>query len=67
MTYGPGEVKPLATRVQCRVEAADARPVTALVPARGRGSSVIADGEAGYSVTLSVTTHGDGTVVAVCD
>ena len=67
VTYRPGDVRPLATRVRCLAKPPDARPVTALVPARGRGSSVIADGEAGYSVTLTITTHSDGTVLAVCD
>ncbi len=62
-TYAPGEV----TRVRCRREAADARPITVRVPAPGERRSVIADGEVGYSSALTVATHADGTVVAECD
>ena len=66
VTFSAGEVEPLVTRIRCRPKASAARPVTAFVPLQAEGAFVIADGEAGYAVSLAVTTHRDGSVRAVC-
>lgn len=66
VTFSAGDVEPRLTRIRCRPKAPAARPVTAFVPLPGEGASVIADGEAGYAVSLAVTTHRDGRVRAVC-
>jgi hypothetical protein len=65
-TYPPGGLTPLRSRIRCQAEAADARPLAARVPSPGKTASIIADGELGYSVTLTIVTHTDGKVAAVC-